>query len=291
MPLISLMRLRTLPIAITVIFCGTAVAYLEGHFDWRIFLLTLLTALSLQVVCNIADDFGDGVRGADSHRPEKKLTAGKVSLGEIKNYIYVFVVISIALGIALLALSVDSLQEWLLFMGLGALSLLAAVFYTIGRYAYGYFGLGDVAVFIFFGLVGVGGSYLLQSDAWHMSVLFPAVGAGLLSTAVLNVNNMRDITTDKAVGKNTLAVILGLERSKFFQLFLIIAGLLAYVLFAFLYCPLSLLCLIALPLIFRHIKNVFKAHREAEIGKELKPMVLVNSVVNLLFVIGIVFAR
>jgi len=234
--LIELARPRTLPLALAVICCGNALAYTHGAWRFSVFLLSLLTALSLQILSNIANDYGDGVRGTDRHRPAsapRRLTAsGAISIRQMRQLLAAGTLASLSFGIALLAVSSPSWSDLLLFLLLGALAILAAITYTVGRYAYGHHALGEVSVFCFFGLLGVIGSYYLQSGSYRPAVLLPATGCGLLSAAVLHVNNMRDIDSDAAVGKSTIAVKLGFARSKTFHLALLAAAVLCYLAYA-----------------------------------------------------------
>ena len=192
--LLELARPRTLPLALAVICCGNALAYTHGAWRFSVFLLSLLTALSLQILSNIANDYGDGVRGTDRHRPAsapRRLTAsGAVSIRQMRQLLAAGVLASLSFGIALLTVSSPGWSDLLLFLLLGALAILAAITYTVGRYAYGHHALGEASVFCFFGLLGVIGSYYLQSGSYCPAVLLPATGCGLLSAAVLHVNNM-----------------------------------------------------------------------------------------------------
>lgn len=291
--LLELARPRTLPLALAVICCGNALAYTHGAWRFSVFLLSLLTALSLQILSNIANDFGDGVRGTDRHRPAsapRRLTAsGAVSIRQMRQLLAAGVLASLSFGIALLAVSSPSWSDLLLFLLLGALAILAAITYTVGRYAYGHHALGEVSVFCFFGLLGVIGSYYLQSGSYRPAVLLPATGCGLLSAAVLHVNNMRDIDSDAAVGKSTIAVKLGFARSKTFHLALLAAAVLCYLAYAVI-APASLLWLLACPALARHAQRISRAADPVRAGHELKAIVLITCAINLLFSLGLCFA-
>ena len=251
------------------------------------------TALSLQILSNIANDYGDGVRGTDRHRPAsapRRLTAsGAVSIRQMRQLLAAGVLASLSFGIALLAVSSPGWSGLLLFLLLGALAILAAITYTVGRYAYGHHALGEVSVFCFFGLLGVIGSYYLQSGGYTPSVLLPATGCGLLSAAVLHVNNMRDIDSDAAVGKCTIAVKLGFARSKRFHLALLAAAATCYLAYAA-SAPASLLWLLACPALACHAKRLYCAADPARAGGELKSIVLITCVINLLFSLGLSLA-
>ena len=278
--LIELARPRTLPLALAVICCGNALAYTHGAWRFSVFLLSLLTALSLQILSNIANDYGDGVRGTDRHRPAsapRRLTAsGAISIRQMRQLLAAGTLASLSFGIALLAVSSPSWSDLLLFLLLGALAILAAITYTVGRYAYGHH------------LLGVIGSYYLQSGSYRPAVLLPATGCGLLSAAVLHVNNMRDIDSDAAVGKSTIAVKLGFARSKTFHLALLAAAVLCYLAYAVI-APASLLWLLACPALARHAQRISHAADPVRAGRELKAIVLITCAINLLFSLGLCF--
>ena len=195
---------------------------------------------------------------------------------------------SLALGITLLSVSALDWRGFLVFLGLGALAITAAITYTVGRCAYGYHALGEISVFTFFGLLGVLGSYYLQSGGWHPTLLLPAAGSGLLAAAVLNINNIRDITSDRAAGKQTLAVKLGFERAKQFQYILLSAASSCYLIYALLnQAYTSLLWLLLLPLVSTHARALHRAADQMTAGCELKRIVSCVCGVNLLFSLGL----
>ena len=291
-PLIQLARPRTLPLAFAVICCGNALAYHDGTWHPLVFILALLTALSLQILSNIANDYGDGIRGTDRARPAsapRRLTAnGSVSPAYMRRLLIVCTLASLALGITLLSVSALDWRGFLVFLGLGALAITAAITYTVGRCAYGYHALGEISVFIFFGLLGVLGSYYLQSGGWHPTLFLPAAGSGLLAAAVLNINNIRDITSDRSAGKQTLAVKLGFERAKQFQYILLSAASSCYLIYALLnQTYTSLLWLLLLPLVSTHARALHRAADQMTAGEELKRIVGCACGVNLLFSLGL----
>ena len=169
-----------------------------------------------------------------------------------------------------------------------ALAITAAITYTVGRCAYGYHALGEISVFIFFGLLGVLGSYYLQSGGWHPTLFLPAAGSGLLAAAVLNINNIRDITSDRSAGKQTLAVKLGFERAKTLQYTLLVAASCCYLTYALLnQAYTSLLWLLLLPLVSTHARALHRAADQMTAGEELKRIVGCACGVNLLFSLGL----
>lgn len=235
-------RLRTLPLTLVCIGTGSAAAYvyngyghsvawgasLRSYFDWTTLGLTVLTALLLQILSNFANDYGDFVKGTDNEArvgPERALQSGAITQGQMKTALWILGVAALASGIALLLHALHSLTEWLIFFGLGLLSILAAITYTVGKNAYGYKGLGDIMVFVFFGLTGVFGTFYLQTKHLDWVALLPAVSVGLFSTGVLNMNNLRDTENDRASGKITIPVRIGVTGAKIYQTVLVLLGL------------------------------------------------------------------
>lgn len=219
-------RLQTLPLAAASIIVSGGLAYQQQSFNLSIFLLSLLTALLLQILSNLANDYGDAVTGADDVRigPKRAMQSGIITVSAMKKAIWVALLACMVSGLSLLTISFGSnLQQWLIFLGLGLAAIIAAITYTMGKIPYGYKAMGDLSVFIFFGLLGVLGSFYLQALTLSQEIILPAVSMGLFSAAVLNVNNMRDVYIDKAANKITLVVLLG--RNRAFQYHLIILAL------------------------------------------------------------------
>ena len=224
---VSAFRLRTLPLAMAGIILGSFLAVAEGSFSWDISLFAVLTAVLLQILSNLANDYGDFSKGTDNANrvgPTRALQSGAISQKEMKLALVTSSLLTLASGIYLLWLSFGSekLIYALIFLGIGLLSIWAAIKYTVGKSAYGYHGLGDFFVFIFFGWVSVVGVYFLQVQTIDLPVFLPASALGLLSAGVLNLNNTRDIINDKASGKITLAVKLGYENARKYQMFLFV---------------------------------------------------------------------
>lgn len=203
-------RPRTLPAAVSPVLAGTGVAaYVDGFVWWKA-LLALVVALALQVAVNYANDYSDGIRGTDADRvgPMRLVGSGAATPGAVKRAAFLAFGVAAVAGLVLAA----STAWWLVAVGL--LSVLAAWFYTGGSKPYGYLGLGEVMVFVFFGLVAVVGTTYVQSETWEWAALFAAVGVGALACAILVANNLRDIPTDTVAGKRTLAVVLGDRRTR-----------------------------------------------------------------------------
>ena len=217
-------RLRTLPLAVSTMVLGHSIAYASGSFRWSIAILSILTAICLQVLSNFANDYGDSIHGADHQDrqgPQRAVQSGAISLSQMKAAVNLFAILSLVIGLALVYVAFD---DWLLrggFAMLGVLAIWAAINYTAGSNPYGYSGKGDIAVFIFFGLVTVIGSYFLQTWAWTWDVLLPATACGALSAGVLNVNNIRDIDSDKMAGKRSIPVKIGRKAAVRYHAFLL----------------------------------------------------------------------
>ncbi len=208
---IAAARLRTLPLAASSIITGS---FLVPKPDWMIFGLALLTTFLLQVLSNFANDYGDHVHGADHAGrvgPGRQVQQGTISAQVMKKAMILMAAACLISGLALLLIAFGPVQ-WLSILGwtgLGMLCITAAITYTAGKNPYGYKGFGDLAVLIFFGWVGVGGSYFLQTRAWDWTIMLPATAMGLLSVGVLNLNNIRDMESDRKAGKLSLALRLG----------------------------------------------------------------------------------
>ena len=222
-------RLRTLPLSISGIIMGSFIArwkLLQNGETWdiTIFVLALLVTLLYQVLSNYANDYGDGVKGTDKNRigeaEQRAVASGKISASQMRNAVILFALLSLVTTFYLLykAFFPNFINEFYTFIGLGVACILAAIGYTVGKKPYGYLGLGDIMVFIFFGLVSVCGSYFLFTKTFDWDMLLPASAIGLLSAAVLNLNNMRDIENDEKSGKKTLALRLGFKKAMIYEM-------------------------------------------------------------------------
>src|SRR5882762_6367946 len=222
-------RLRTLPLSLSCIGMGGFLAAAQNKFNGLIFFLCCTTTICLQVLSNLANDYGDTVNGADhSERkgPKRAVQSGAISAVQMKNAIIIFVALSLVSGIELLYSAFGfELKSFLFFLTLGLLSIVAAIAYTVGRKPYGYLGLGDLSVLIFFGLVGVMGSLYLFTKEFYPLQILPALSCGFFSIAVLNINNIRDIESDRLAGKFSIPVRIGKERATTYNWLLLGAGL------------------------------------------------------------------
>jgi len=221
---IQAFRLRTLPLALSSILTGIIVSYIHLGFNMQVSIWAIITTLLLQILSNLANDYGDAIKGTDNENrvgPERTVQSGKISSKSMKTAIIVFSFLSLTSGLYLIWLSGIDLMKALMFLLLGVLAIAAAIKYTVGKKAYGYSGLGDLFVFLFFGLLAVLGSFYLNALYLSWDVVFPAVTIGLLSTAVLNLNNMRDLENDRNSGKNTLVVRIGIKKAKLYHTIII----------------------------------------------------------------------
>lgn len=221
---IGAMRLRTLPLSLSTILTGSSFAIFEQSFKTEVFFLAILTTFFLQVLSNFANDFGDAEKGTDNQErlgPIRAVQSGDISLGEMKKAVVAMSILSLLSGLALLWVSFhDDAWMLLLFLGIGLFAIWAAIRYTAGKNPYGYRAWGDVFVWLFFGMVGVVGTYFLHTKSVSLPVFVMANAIGFWSASVLNLNNIRDLENDKACGKITLAVKLGLEKAYLYQLLL-----------------------------------------------------------------------
>ena len=226
-------RLRTLPLSISGIIMGSFIArwkLLQNGETWdiTIFALALLVTLLYQVLSNYANDYGDGVKGTDKNRigeaEQRAVASGKISASQMRNAVILFALLSLVTTFYLLykAFFPNFINEFYTFIGLGVACILAAIGYTVGKKPYGYLGLGDIMVFIFFGLVSVCGSYFLFTKSFDWDIFLPASAIGLLSAAVLNLNNMRDIENDEKSGKKTLALRLGFKNAMIYEMIILV---------------------------------------------------------------------
>lgn len=225
-------RLRTLPLSLSGIILGSLIAKWKLNsvgesWDVWVFVLALVVTLLYQVLSNYANDYGDGVKGTDKKRAgeaeARAVASGKISAKQMRNAVILFSVLSLAFTVLLLykAFFPGHIQAFYVFIGLGIACIFAAIGYTVGKRPYGYMGLGDVFVFIFFGLVSVMGSYYLFTKTFDWQMILPATAVGLFSVAVLNLNNMRDIESDAESGKHTLALKMGFKKAMIYEIILL----------------------------------------------------------------------
>jgi 1,4-dihydroxy-2-naphthoate octaprenyltransferase len=274
-------RLRTLPLSVSGLILGSFLAYANGFFDWKIFVLAMITTIGFQVLSNFANDYGDGVKGTDNEDrigPERALQSGAISPKQMLIAIKITGVVTFFIALLLIYFSFgkENFGYSILFFGLGLASIAAAIKYTMGKNAYGYSGLGDVFVFLFFGLLSVCGSYFLFTKDINFTIFLPAISVGFLSAGVLNLNNMRDRDSDAKAGKNTLVVKIGEEFAKYYHYYLLIAAFLFALLYVMMYysSPIQFIFIFAFIPIFKHMFTVVKNKKPVDLDPELKKLAL-----------------
>lgn len=286
-------RLRTLPLSVSGILVGSFYAYSQGLVNWGIISMALVTTLGLQVLSNFANDYGDGVKGTDNeHRigPQRAIQSGAISAASMKRGIIITSLLTLAAAILLIYLSFGSenFAYSLFFFLLGISAIAAAIKYTVGSSAYGYRGLGDLFVFIFFGPVSVIGCYFLFAKHIDPLIILPAISVGLLSVAVLNLNNMRDQQSDAMSGKNTLVVKMGPAKAKIYHYTIIITALLLVLVLAVLshFKPGQYIFLLAFVPFLIHLKTVAKNTVPRALDPELKKVALSTFLLSVLLCIA-----
>lgn len=291
---ISAFRLRTLPLALSSILMGSFLAIASENYSSLIITLSLVTTLLLQILSNLANDYGDGMKGTDNTErlgPKRAIQSGEISPKEMRVGIILFILLSLISGIWLIIEAFGS--DWrlaILFLVFGLASITAAVKYTIGNRAYGYSGLGDLFVFLFFGLLAVMGSYYLNTLVLNWVILLPAISMGFLSTAVLNLNNMRDIKNDLESGKHTLASSMGLENAKKYHVILVVGAMIAAIVYSVLNysSQWNFLYVISFPLFILHLFKIIKIKEEKLLDPFLKQLALTTLLFSVLFGIGLI---
>lgn len=286
---IQAFRLRTLPLSISGILVGSFIAYKNGFWDNGIFALAILTTLFLQILSNLANDLGDSQKGADNELrvgPKRAVQSGVISAKEMKVGVIILAILAASTAVPLILIGTSGMPVEVLwiYIGLGIACIIAAITYTVGKKAYGYNGLGDLMVLIFFGFVSVLGVYSLFSKTFDILVFLPALTIGALSVAVLNLNNMRDRINDAAVGKITLVVQMGAKNAKVYHGLLLLVSFLSltsYILINDIY--ISLLALLPYFILLKHYLLVRKNKDPKDLDPELKKVALATFFIALLF--------
>ena len=290
---VSAARLRTLPLSISGIVTAGAAAKESNLFYASIFGLALATTLGFQILSNFANDYGDGVKGTDNHErvgPMRAMQSGLLTAKDLKRGMVITSIITLIIACLLIFIAFEgkNILHSTVFFVLGIAAIIAAITYTVGKTAYGYRALGDVFVFLFFGLLGVLGCYFLFAKNLGSFILLPAIVIGLLSTAVLNLNNMRDRLADANANKTTLAVLLGETKVKMYHYALITGAFVCALVYFFLkgatwveYLPM----LAFIPL-FVHIKKVKENTSPPLLDPELKKVALSTFLFSVLFFVS-----
>ncbi|MBL4702968.1 MAG: 1,4-dihydroxy-2-naphthoate octaprenyltransferase [Flavobacteriales bacterium] len=285
---ISAFRLRTLPLALSCVIAGSGIAWSNSSFNWLICVLTVITTILLQVLSNLANDYGDAKKGTDNDArlgPERAVQSGIISSKQMMIGIIVCGILALGSGVTLLLISLQPDWKFLCMLGLGLLGIMAAIKYTMGKSAYGYKGLGDLFVFLFFGLIGVLGTVYLQTQTIELLDLIPATCIGLLSAGVLNLNNMRDHKNDANHQKRTLVVSIGFKMAKFYHLLITIPPILMLGFYIWISSPGYSLLFLILPLtiLLFAIVRVIKTTDERLLDPELKKLALTTFLSSVLF--------
>lgn len=288
-------RLRTLPLAFSSILLGSFLALKDGKFSFPILIWTLLTTLFLQILSNLANDYGDFVKGTDNdHRvgPARTLQAGLIKPNSMKLALVLFSLFSLVSGVSLLyvAGAFSDMRIFWFFLCTGLFCIMAAITYTVGSNAYGYKGFGDVSVLIFFGIVGVLGTHFLMTQQFLAINILPALSCGLLAVGVLNLNNLRDIENDKASGKRSIPVIIGFKNGKIYHYTLIVLSVVLLILFVFsTYTkPAHFLPILSIFLYIIHIKRVKNTVVNKELDPFLKQLALSSLISTISYGLGLI---
>lgn len=295
---IAAARPRTLPLALASIILGSFLASASGQFSPMITGLACLTTVFLQILSNFANDYGDAVSGKDTAErvgPRRAVATGDISKEGMLRGIIITSVLSLVSGIWLLveatrqggqSESRSTVFWFFLVLGLGCIA--AAIGYTNGKRPYGYVGLGDLAVLIFFGWVGVLGTYYLHTLTFDSMLLLPATSVGLFATGVLNINNIRDIETDAKTGKNSIPVRLGRAAAIQYHWLLLLAGMICALLYSVLTSAptITYLYLLAFPLFVLNGRAVATHRQPAELNPRLGQLALTTLLFVLLFGVG-----
>ncbi len=267
------MRLRTLPLSTGGVLLGILLAAADFKISFSVAILIVVTTVCLQILSNLSNELGDVLHGTDTPDrvgPQYGLNGGELTIPQMKRLIGLFVVLCVVSGTAMTWLSFGTILELtpILVLLLGAAAITGAMKYTLGRNPYGYRGLGDLYVFLFFGIVAVTGAYFVSSHVLYWRLLLPAASVGFLSVGVLNVNNIRDMKTD-AENRVTVAIRLGEKRAKVYQTVLIILGWVCMIAYCLLriFDPWHYLFVLTLPLFILHLRGVWR-----RTGKDLDPM-------------------
>lgn len=292
---IKAFRLRTLPLALSSVALGSFVAYYDGTFSLKISLLAASTTLFLQILSNLANDYGDSKNGVDDSGrvgPARAVQSGAVSANAMKRMVILFITLSLLSGLWLVYEGTKGTPFYyvLLFLVMGLGAITAAVKYTIGKNPYGYQGFGDVFVFTFFGLAGVAGTYFLNTHVLKWEVLLPSAAMGFLSAGVLNLNNMRDRVNDEVNGKHTLVVIMGIEKARWYHFSLLLGSVIAglsYMLLNY-HSPFQMLFLMTIPLLWINVAVVFRNSIPEELDPYLKKLAITSLLFSLAFGIGLI---
>ena len=289
---INAFRLRTLPLAFSCIIMGSGLAFGDGQFNLTVFVLALITTLFLQILSNLANDYGDFVKGTDNKNrvgPERTLQAGLITKDEMVTAMWIIALLCSVFGVWLIYEGTKGLDLHRagLFAILGLAAMGAAVKYTMGKNPYGYAGLGDVFVFLFFGWLGVIGSYFLHTHSIDIKIVLPASAIGFFTTAVLNINNMRDHEADAKSGKNTLVVRIGISWAKRYHFMLNFIGVLFIVLYTVPAINAIWFFLFGFVLFIKPAREILRSKDYTSFDPYLKKQAIAIFLFTIIFVVGL----
>jgi len=277
---IHALRLRTLPLSLSGIILGSGIAASKGFSNGMILGLALLTTVLFQILSNLANDLGDSLKGTDNAQrigPMRSVQSGVITASEMKNAVIFTAVLSLFSASLLIYFGTKGLTNPVLltYVFLAIACIIAAISYTVGKRAYGYHGMGDLMVLIFFGGVSVLGVYPLYTKQFDWLLLLPAFTIGSLSTAVLNLNNMRDRINDERSGKRTLVVMMGPNLAKFYHVFLILSGIACLFIYLFqIQNQWAFIGLAPCSVLLIHVRKVMATRNPADFDPELKKVAL-----------------
>ncbi len=289
---INAFRLRTLPLAFSCIIMGSGLAFGDDQFNLTVFVLALITTLFLQILSNLANDYGDFVKGTDNKNrvgPERTLQAGLITKDEMVTAMWIIALLCSVFGVWLIYEGTKGLDLHRagLFAILGLAAMGAAVKYTMGKNPYGYAGLGDVFVFLFFGWLGVIGSYFLHTHSIDIKIVLPASAIGFFTTAVLNINNMRDHEADAKSGKNTLVVRIGISWAKRYHFMLNFIGVLFIVLYTVPAINAIWFFLFGFVLFIKPAREILRSKDYTSFDPYLKKQAIAIFLFTIIFVVGL----
>ena len=289
---INAFRLRTLPLAFSCIIMGSGLAFGDGQFNSKVFVLALITTLFLQILSNLANDYGDFVKGTDNKNrvgPDRTLQSGLITKDEMVKAMWIIALLCSVFGVWLIYEGTKGLDlhraGFFAILGLAAMG--AAVKYTMGKNPYGYAGLGDIFVFLFFGWLGVLGSYFLHTHTLNWELLLPASSIGFFTTAVLNINNMRDHLADEKSGKNTLVVRIGISWAKRYHFMLNFIGILFIVLYTVPAINAILFFLFGFVLFIKPAREILRNKDHTSLDPYLKSQAIATFLFTIIFVVGL----
>ncbi len=294
-PWIAAFRLRTLPLAFSGWLIGTSLASLNNEINWLMAVLTLLTAFLLQILSNLANDYGDAVSGVDSEfrkGPSRMVQSGKITKKAMGKAMVLFIFLCFISGVSLLYIAFENdFVCAFVFLIIGIVGIAAAIKYTVGKNPYGYAGFGDLFVFLFFGVVLVYGTYYLQVQELNWLILLPAISLGMLSIGVLNVNNIRDLESDIISGKHSIPVRIGRKLAVYYHIFLLLGSFILAAIYTILMFN-SMWQFIFLPVVFLFTVNIRAVATKplAELDPFLKQMAISTLIFSILFSLGILLS-